>query len=60
MAQKRNTWLEEKWLFWFNFLIKLFETIKNQCDPVLHLIDRAAEDVDVIKIEQEYKVLLIA
>ena len=38
MTQKYYTWLKEKRLFGFNLEIKLLEVIRNQSDPVQHII----------------------
>ena len=60
MTQKEYFRLKEKTLLWLDFEIKVLKTFQYQLDPVQLLIDRAAEDTDVIKIEQEHEILLIS
>ena len=56
MAQKEYFRLKEKTLLWLNFEIKVLKMSQYHLDPVQHLIDRAAEDTDVIEIEQEHEI----
>ena len=45
---------------WLNFEIKVLKMFQYHLDPVQHLGDRAAENTDVVEIEQEREILLIS
>ena len=60
MAQKEYFRLEEKTFLWLYLEIKVLKTFQFHLDPVQYLIDRAAENTDVVKIEQELEILLIS
>ena len=56
---KIHTGLEEKLLLGFDLQVELFQMTKDQHYSVQHLIDRAAENADIAKIEQKHQVLLV-
>ena len=60
MAQKEYFRLEEKTFLWLYLGIKVLKMFQYHLNPVQHLIDRAAENTDIVKIEQECEILLIS
>ena len=60
MAQKEYFGLEKETFLWLYLEIKVLKTFQYHLNPVQHLVDRAAENTDIVKIEQECEILLIS
>ena len=57
---KRVPLIERKTFLWLYLEVKVLTTFQYHLNPVQHLINRAAENTDVVEIKQEREILLIS